>query len=176
MEYATLTIDMICRDLFSHFIRQQKVTQCWRKCGETWLVKDVVFTDDWDEGDYTNLIICLKNTVATGGVVFGVFANGVLKGFASVEPNSFGKHGEYMDLSSIHVSQEIRGNGIGKELFHLTKEWAKGNGAQKLYISSHSSVETQAFYRAMGCVEALEYDLKHSSAEPYDCQLECVLE
>ena len=49
-------------------------------------------------------------------------------------------------------------------------------GAKKLYISAHSAVETQAFYRAMGCVEAQEYNQKHVEAEPYDCQMECSLE
>ena len=42
----------------------------------------------------------------------------------------------------------------------------------KLYISGHSAVETQAFYKAMGCVEAKEYNQKHVELEPYDCQLE----
>ncbi|MCI8896985.1 MAG: hypothetical protein HFI61_04170, partial [Lachnospiraceae bacterium] len=34
------------------------------------------------------------------------------------------------------------------------------------------AVETQAFYRAMGCVEAQEYNKEHVEKEPYDCQLE----
>jgi N-acetylglutamate synthase-like GNAT family acetyltransferase len=69
----------------------------------------------------------------------------------------------------------MRGKSIGKELFRLSKAWAKEHGAQKLYISAHSSVETQAFYRAMGCVEAVEYNEAHVAAEPCDCQMECVL-
>jgi len=32
--------------------------------------------------------------------------------------------GQYPDLSSIHVSQDMRGKGVGKELFRLAKEWA----------------------------------------------------
>lgn len=46
---------------------------------------------------------------------------------------------------------------------------------RKLYISAHSAVESQAFYKQMGCVEAQVYHLKHVEAEPYDCQLECKL-
>lgn len=69
----------------------------------------------------------------------------------------------------------MRGQGIGKCLFAAAKEWAKENGAKKLYISAHSAVESQAFYRAMGCVEAEVYHQKHVEAEPYDCQLECLL-
>ncbi|MDE7277538.1 MAG: GNAT family N-acetyltransferase, partial [Lachnospiraceae bacterium] len=78
-----------------------------------------------------------------------------------------------MDLSSIHVSEDMRGTGIGKTLFQTAKKWAKEKGAGKLYISAHSAVESQAFYRKMGCVEAQLYHSKHVEAEPYDCQLEC---
>lgn len=175
MEYLELQSEMINRELFAHFRRHQLVSKCWRKVGDEWCIKDVVFTDDWDEGNYCKLIACLRNTVTEGGVVFGAFIDGLLKGFSSVEPALFGKSKEYLDLSSIHVSEDARSKGIGKELFRLSKEWAKGHGARKLYISAHSSVESQAFYRTMGCVEALEYDQSHVKEEPYDCQLECLL-
>ena len=98
-----------------------------------------------------------------------------MKGFASVEAALFGGEQGYLDLSSIHVSEDMRGMGIGRALFLAAKEWAAGRGAKKLYISAHSAVESQAFYRTMGCVEAREYQQKHVEAEPYDCQLECVL-
>ncbi|MPM94583.1 hypothetical protein SDC9_141729 [bioreactor metagenome] len=175
MEYIELKTEMINRELFAHFKRYQIVSQCWRKIEDKWCIEDIAFTDDWDENNYSKLIACLRNTVTEGGVVFGAFADGLLKGFSSVEPALFGKSSEYLDLSSIHVSEDMRSCGIGKELFRLSKEWAKRHGAQKLYISAHSSVESQAFYRAMGCVEALEYNKSHVTEEPYDCQLECQL-
>ena len=80
-----------------------------------------------------------------------------------------------MNLSNIHVSQDMRRQGIGKELFTLTKTWANEHGAEKLYISAHSAVESQAFYKSMGCVEAVEYNQELAEKEPCDCQLECVL-
>ena len=86
-----------------------------------------------------------------------------------------GSHKQYLDLASIHVSQDMRGQGIGRELFTLAKAWARAHGAKKLYISAHSSVETQAFYRAMGCTQAQEYDAGHVRLEPCDCQMECEL-
>lgn len=48
-------------------------------------------------------------------------------------------------------------------------------GGEKLYISSHSAVETQAFYRGMGCRDAEEIDAAHAAREPFDCQLEYIL-
>ena len=59
--------------------------------------------------------------------------------------------------------------------FTNIKEWAKQKGAKKLYISAHSAVESQAFYKSMRCVEAEVYNKKHVEDEPYDCQLECDL-
>lgn len=87
----------------------------------------------------------------------------------------FGTGREYLDLTSIHVSEDMRGCGIGKELFRHAAEWAVEHGAKKLYISSHSAVETQAFYAAMGCVDALELNEEHVNAEPCDRQLEYIL-
>ena len=87
----------------------------------------------------------------------------------------FGDEQEYCDLSSIHISEDLRNRGIGRTLFLAAKEWAKQKGAKKLYISAHSAIESQAFYKAMGCVEAKVYNKKHVEAEPYDCQLECIL-
>ena len=92
-----------------------------------------------------------------------------------MEGRPLGKAGNYRDLSSLHVSEECRGMGIGRALFEAAADWSRNQGGEKLYISGHSAVETQAFYRAMGCVEAQEYDPVHTAAEPYDCQLEFAL-
>lgn len=173
--YRELSEEEIERGLFSHFIRHQVVENCWRRVDGQWCIQKVPFVDDWGEAEYKFLVKCLKNTVATGGVVYGVFVEGWLKGFASVETGLFGEKKEYLDLSSIHVSEDMRGQGIGKALFGKVKEWAAAHGAAKLYISAHSAVESQAFYRAMGCVEAQEYNKEHVEKEPYDCQLECAL-
>ena len=175
IQYRTLTENEISLELFKDFIRHQKVTKCFRKENNEWVIKEVPFIDDWSESDYQFLVKCLKHTVATGGFVYAAFSNGKLKGFVSVETELFGGENKYLDLSSMHVSEDMRGNGIGAELFKAAKEWAREKGARKLYISSHSAVESQAFYKKMGCVEAQMYDLKHVEAEPFDCQLECTL-
>lgn len=170
--YRELEANEIERQLFAQFIRRQEVTMCRRREKGEWVVREDPFIDDWTEEDYQILIKCLKNTVHTGGFVYGAFAGGVLKGFTSVEAALFGGENRYLDLSCIHVSEDMRGRGIGQKLFAAAAEWAGQKGAGKLYISSHSAVETQAFYQAMGCVEAQEYNKEHVEREPYDCQLE----
>lgn len=173
IEYRNLTSDEISVELFSHFIRHQNVTKCWRKENGQWIIKDDPFVDNWDEKEYNILVSCLKNTVVTGGFVYAAFCEGVLKGFVAAEPEIFGGEQRYIDLSSIHVSEDMRGKGIGKTLFLAAKAWAKEKGAKKLYISAHSAVESQAFYKKMGCVEAEVYNKEHVEKEPFDCQLEC---
>lgn len=175
IKYRELKDTEVNRDLFYEFKRRQEVKDCWRRVNGEWVIREDPFIDEWSEEDYRFLIKCLQNTIKTGGVVFGAFREGVLKGFASVEAGRFGSKKQYLDLSSIHVSEEMRGSGIGTELFLMACRWAKAHGAEKLYISAHSAVETQAFYHARGCVEAEEYNREHVEKEPYDCQMEFVL-
>lgn len=172
MEIRKIAMDEITLGLFSDFNRYQEVTKCWRKRDGKWIVIDNPFAEDWTQADYAYLVQCLRFTAAAGGVVYGAFETGKLKGFASVEPVFFGSQGQYLELSSIHVSRDCRGKGIGRKLMDAAKEWAKEKRAKKLYISAHSSVESQAFYRAVGCREAAEYSRPHVEKEPCDCQLE----
>ncbi|ADZ84985.1 GNAT family N-acetyltransferase [Cellulosilyticum lentocellum] len=175
MEYRALSTEEMDLELFKEFKRHQVVTKCWRKIDGNWVVKDNPFEENWGEEEYRILIKCLKHTLETGGIVFGAFKEGILKGISSVESEFFGSNQEYLDLSSIHVSEEMRGMGIGKQLFQMASTWAREKGAKKLYISAHSSIESQAFYKAMGCVEALEYNKEHVEKEPCDCQLEYIV-
>lgn len=171
-KYRNIRPQELDRALFAGFVRRQEVTRCWRKVHGEWVIRDIAFVDDWDEADYAALTACLRGTLVKGGFVYGAFRDGVLKGFVSAEAPAMGSRGQYRDLSSLHVSRELRGQGIGSVLFEAAARWAAVQGAQKLYISAHSSVESQAFYRRMGCVEAEEYDAAHTAAEPCDCQLE----
>ncbi len=170
--FTELKESEIGESLFVNFNRYQDVKKCWRKENGKWILKEVVFTEQWGSDEYKKLIECLKNTVKTGGALFAAFCGDILVGFASIESAFFGSQKEYLELSSIHTSYEYRGTGIGKKLFSLVCEKAKEMGAKKLYISAHSSQETQAFYETMGCVEALEYNDGLVAKEPCDCQLE----
>ena len=101
--------------------------------------------------------------------------NGMLVGLASLARTPFGSRNQYVRLTGMHVSRDHRGMGIGTGLFHLVKDVAEGWGAEKIYISTQSSKETQAFYAAMGCVDAQETNLQAAQSGPLDRQLECAL-
>ncbi len=175
IQYRDLSPGELSPELFAAFVRRQVVTDCWRREGEEWVIRKAPFIDDWSAEDIQTLVSCLRNTLNTGGLVRAAFLGGALKGFVSVEPTLFGGEHRYLDLSSIHVSQELRGSGTGRALFSAAADWARARGAKKLYISAHSAVETQAFYRGLGCVDAQLPDPRHMEAEPFDCQLEYTL-
>lgn len=175
INYKELTTNDIDLSLFSSFDRHQEVEKCWRKENDEWILKDISFTEKWGLVEYQNLVYYLKNTIKTGGYVFGAFEEKRLVGFASIENEFFGSEKEYLQLSSIHITNGNRGNGIGKQLFHLVCDSARKTGAKKLYISAHSSKESKAFYDALGCVEATEYNAELVEMEPCDCQLEYLL-
>lgn len=173
--YRKINEDELSIDIFSNFNRYQEVKKCWRKRNGEWTLEQIEFTEQWSENEYKFLVECLKNTLKSGGSIIAAFIEEILVGFASVENEFFGSSNEYLQLSSIHVSYESRGKGIGKRIFQIIADEARNLGAKKLYISSHSSEESQAFYKAIGCIEAREYNEKLVQAEPYDCQLEYIL-
>jgi len=175
MIFQKMIYNDIQLELFASFDRYQDVKKCWRKENGKWILKDMEFVEQWNTKNYEELVVSLRETLKSGGAVWGVFESGNLVGFASLENCLFGSRKQYLQLSSLHVSYSARGKGIGKKLFAAVCEEAKKRNVQKLYISAQSSEETQHFYRAVGCVEALEYNAKLVAEEPCDCQLEYAL-
>ncbi len=174
MEYRNIKPEELTPALFEGFHRRQEVTQVWRKEDGNWVIclaPRVI--EDWGKKQHEFICWCLKNTLADGGLVAGAFLDGKLKGIISVEAAPLGSRGQYREVPFLQVSQEVRGRGIGRRLFDLAKDFAAEQGAEKLYISSQPAVESQAFYAAMGCVEAKEYSAVHVEREPWDCQIEC---
>ncbi len=175
LSYQILSKSQITRALFRSFDRHQVVTKCWKKGEGSWSLEEKFYVEEWSDAQYEFLVKCLQHTVDTGGFVFGVFAKERLIGFASVESHHFGSREQYVQLSCIHVSCESRGWGLGRGLFQCAVKGARRLGAEKLYISAHPAQETQAFYHALGCVEAEEYHKELVESEPDECQLEYVL-
>lgn len=175
IDYIDLQAVDIQSGLFTRFQRRQIVSECWRRQDGRLVIREDPFVDDWDCKDYDKLVHDLRDILSAKGMVIGAFLDSELKGFAAVRAALFGINKEYLDLPYLHVSEDMRGKGIGRALFEQVKRWAMEHGAKKLYISAHSSVESQAFYRAMDCVEAAEPNPEHVRLEPFDCQMECRL-
>lgn len=175
IEYRKLHPDELRPELFADFQRFQKVEKCWRKVDGRWVLKDIAFTEDWGQADFRRLCGQMAQALKEGGTVWGALWNGSLKGFASLEGKRIGSRGQYAVLAELHVSQDCRRRGLGRELFLRAAESARTLGAEKLYISTMSAEESQAFYLSMGCVEAEEPDPNHVELEPCDVQREFLL-
>ena len=102
-----------------------------------------------------------------------------------MEPNNFIQRleeskqiiSEFNDVNPSNYVYLITGvRGIGKTVFYQACEEARRLGADKLCISAHSSKESQAAYKALGCVHAKEINPKLAEEEPCDVQLEYVLD
>ncbi len=165
----------LSKELFDCFNRYQEVTRVFRARGGKWVIKDAVFTEEWGENEKEELVRCLANTLQTRGIIYGAFDGERLVGFFSLEGKRFGSQNQYVELSSLHVDYDYRGRGIGRKLFDCACSCAGNLKAKKIYISSHSAVETQVFYKKMGCVEATEFHPDSLAKEPCDCQLEYTL-
>ena len=175
MIYRTLTQKEISPSLFAHFQRHQTVNKCWRKAEDgSWTIKEDPFIDDWSEEDYQFLVSCLKHTIATGGIVIGAFEQEQLKGFVSVEADRMGSQKEYLDLTSIHISEDIRRKGIGRESFPGLPS-GQGNTAVKSCIFPLTLRWKRRLFTGLWDTQAVEYQQSHVAQEPYDVQMEYVL-
>jgi GNAT superfamily N-acetyltransferase len=161
--------------LFDRFDRHQEVNYCWRKKAGKWFLQRAPFTEEWHKADIVSLVDKLTYTLRSGGIVLGAFIDQCLVGFASLEYDSFGPDYEYIQLSNLYVSYGHRKKGIGRTLFSMACKAAKRMGARKLYISAHPAEETQAFFKAVKCAEAVHCNMRLLAQNPYDCQLECAL-
>ena len=111
-------------------------------------------------------------TITSGGSALGAFDCEKLIGFCSVNPEIFGMKYKYVLLDQIFISLPYRSKGIGKQLFTLSAKEAEKFGAEKCYICAGSSEETLAFYKAIGCIEAVEINSKLYENDTRDIQLE----
>ena len=176
MEIKELFYKDMNNDILKNFNRYQEIAKCWRKENDSWILKDVYYIDDWDNNEKLDRIISMRENVQNGHArFFAAFIDGEIVGFSYLRTNLFGKHNEYMNLGKFHISKDFRNQGIGKSLFKITCSAAKSMGAEKLYISAHSAEEPMAFYRNIGCTDAVEINHELADDEPFDCQLEYIL-
>ncbi|MDX1805682.1 MAG: GNAT family N-acetyltransferase [Paenisporosarcina sp.] len=173
--YKELSIGELQDDFLSSFNRYQETQQVLVKTQDQLMMKVDSFIDDWDHEKKLSVVHTLRTCMQAGGIVIGVYQQMELIAFANVESNRFGTRKEYVELPYIHVTQELRGSGIGKRLFEICCEKAKQLGAEKLYIAAHPAVETQHFYKQMGCTLALEINPQILNKEPLDLQMEYTL-
>lgn len=158
-------------DSLDGFIRHQEVRECWRSVAGQWRLEPIAFTEHWDAARLRAEAAELLRVSGEGLPVLCALDEGTVVGYASFGER-LGSRKQYMELVSYHVTGPRRGEGIGRLLFDAACAAARAEGAEKLYISSHSSRESQAAYKALGCTLAQEIDAARAAAEPCDVQME----
>ena len=154
------------------FVRHQTVTECWRKIDNDWRLVPNVFEENWSQVQCRETAEDMARHINLDQTGFGAFDGERIIGFATVSHRIFGLTARYVQLVCFQISEEYRRQGIGRKLFSLACEEARQLGAEKLYISAHSSKESQAAYRALGCTPAEEVNEGLAAAEPFDVQME----
>ena len=157
------------------FVRHQVVTECWRNVDGEWKLLPIAFTEDWGLDKCREAAADIFKRAGKDLISFAAFQSGKVIGFITVNTRPIGSGKQYFQLESFQVSEPCRGQGIGKKLFAKACAAAKEMGAEKLYISAHSSKESLAAYSALGCVHALEIIPCIADKEPYDVQMEYAL-
>ena len=154
------------------FVRHQTVTECWRKIDNDWKLVPNVYEENWSQVQCREIAEDVVHHINLDQTGFGAFDGERIIGFATVSHRIFGAAARYVQLVCFQISEEYRRQGIGRKLFSLACEEARRLGADKLYISAHSSKESQAAYRALGCSFAEEINAELAAAEPFDVQME----
>lgn len=170
-----LTMDNFGENSLDRFSRHQVVTECWRCVDGQWGLYPVAFTEEWSQEKLREIAGEMVRELGEDLLGIGAFDGDRLVGYITLSRKILGSRGQYRQLDAFQVSQEHRGQGIGRQLFTRLCREAKTLGTQKLYISAHSSKESQAAYRALGCVHAEEIIPAIAQEEPCDVQMEFVL-
>ena len=154
------------------FVRHQTVTECWRKIEGDWELVPNVYEENWSQAQRRKMAEDVVHNINLDQTGFGAFDGRRIIGFATISHRIFGAAARYVQLVCFQISEEYRRQGVGRKLFSMACEEARRLGADKLYISAHSSKESQAAYRALGCSFAEEINEELTAAEPFDVQLE----
>jgi GNAT superfamily N-acetyltransferase len=89
----------------------------------------------------------LEHYVDAGGMAFGAFVDGRLVGIGVVVPQL---RPGVAQLAFLHVTQRLRGAGIGRRLSGELEQVARGAGDSSMVVSATPSANTVRFYKGRG--------------------------
>jgi len=134
---------------------------------------------DWDvppwlstgQRDHTvrrQIAFCRQQMRDNGGILFGAFDETRLVGVALLRPHLTA---ETAQLAFLHVSRELRRQGIGTRLLAECLTLARELGSSQIYVSATPSASAVGFYRSLGFQLAGEVHAELFAAEPEDIHM-----
>lgn len=175
IDIEMLSADNFGLDSLDGFIRHQRIEKVWKRTESGLQLESQPFTEDWDQQKCREIAARMLSGLRRGYYGVGAFDCGRLVGWAFYNSALVGKNNNYAVLEMFHVSEPYRGNGIGRRLFDASLPLVRSRCAERIFISAHPSEESQAVYRALGCVPAAEFFAEAAADEPFDIQLEYIL-
>ena len=144
MRVERLTEDNFNSHSLDNFIRHQVVTECLRNVDGNWILLPISFVEEWNLDKCREEASVIANNLKGDLIAYGAFNKTDLMGYITVGTERLGTKRQYVQLVSFQVSEPFRGMGVGRKLFEKAAGIAREYGAKKLYISAHSSKESQA--------------------------------
>jgi ribosomal protein S18 acetylase RimI-like enzyme len=126
----------------------------------------------WPPGEAEKYTPLLEACYDRGGWFYGLFDDRTLVGVVVLDSRFIGTGRGQLQLTFLHISNQYRDHGFGKQLFRLAARDAWQRGAKRLYISATPSERTVNFYLRLGCKVASEPDPELFVLEPEDIHLE----
>ncbi|MBY6345874.1 GNAT family N-acetyltransferase [Providencia rettgeri] len=127
----------------------------------------------WPEGDPEKYHPEYEDAFHRGSWFMGVFKGNTLLAAVGLDSLPLGPQGDWRQLFFLHVSQSLRGQGMGVWLLDQAKKQAAEWGAKAVYASATPSVNTVDFYMAHGFEIAPEPDPRLFELDPEDIHLLC---
>ncbi len=152
----------------SHYIHR-----AWRPVNGARNLVEINYEDPDFPGGLDDHKEALYKTYEGNGIILGAFdRHQRMAGFVSINRKPFGEKYRYVLLDQLFVTRELRGKGVGRELFFRAACLVKSWNADKFYICAGSAEDTIAFYRNLGCADAVEINQEIYEEDPRDLQLE----
>lgn len=169
--YRYLTLEDC--DRISEINPKHYIKNAWRLVDNKRVLIEIDYHEmDWPDG-YERYRDELEKTIKMKGAAVGAFDEAdKMIGFAAIKNEMFGKSAKYTLLDALFISYEYRGKGIGSRLFKACVREARIWGMDKIYICAGSAEDTIAFYRNIGCRDALEINKVLYEQDTRDIQLE----
>ena len=135
------------------------------------LIDDHIDVPRWTQAYYDYRLPRLHTSFDADGCGWSIFEADRLVAIAVLDGRWLGPDLDTLDLTFIHVTRELRGAGVGGELFDRTVALARERGAKRMYVSASDSRATVDFYTRRGLRLANPPDPALLALEPSDIHL-----
>ena len=145
------------------------------KEGDLVLEETAIDLTGWPADEIDRDTAILLDCFDHGGFPTGAFDDAQLVGAYVLDCRFIGASKDQLQLKFLHVSQSLRGQGLGRTLFDMAARQARNLGARRLYISATPSRNTVRFYLTLGCKLSDDVDADLYRLEPEDIHMEYAL-